>query len=803
MSKVVELRPHRVQRSEVIKGDVMPSWTDNAPTPKTLTESSHMRDPFLYRLKKFFLGKPLNRHTLGHQRLKKRFALGVLSSDPISSSAYGTEQILVVLIPTFGLLAFSMLMPMTAVVLAVLIIITLSYRNVISTYTHSGGAYIVARDNFKPIVAQIAAVALIIDYIVTLAIQSAAGVTAILSAFPELVEWKIPMVVGVILILMYGNLRGVKEAGKLFAFPTYLFIFSMFSVFAVGIYREITGTLGRLNPEEPGALELGDEKLMLTFALVIILLRAFANGGSSLTGLEAISDGVGLFRSPEYINARRTLVIMSTILGSLVFGVSYFAHRIYAMPYEDEAPTVISQVAGVILGDGAIGSVFFYVVQASTMLILFAGANTTFNAFPIVVNFAAADGYLPRWLTKRGHRLNFSNGILVLTGSALALIFATGASVSYLVAFYALGVFTAFTISGIGMAKKNLSQRGKRWQLNFVINALAGGIAFVVVIIFSFVKFKQGAWVVLAISPVLIFILSRLHRRYEIEQEALNISQSTSRATSISHHYVTVLVDKIDIATVATVRYARSLKPQILSAVHFVVDDQKAKSLAEEWAKNPAFDDVALELIDCPDRRLARATVDYAIRTTEKSDVELTLLLPRRAYSRFLGRLLHDQTAEQIARPISQLPRVVATIVPFDVDRILTGRPILTEEKSDVEKTPTVEVETKPLRAQSEFLTDKTRVSHFESTITPIGSITWRKRAHVQGHVTAMKSSASGNAPAVEIEVWDETGGVTLQFLGRRELAGLEVGSILRAEGMVGERDGALTILNPSYEILN
>jgi amino acid transporter len=768
-----------------------------------MSESSHMRDPLAYRLKKFLLGKPLNRHTLGHQRLKKRYALGVLSSDPISSSAYGTEQILVVLIPTFGLLAFSMLMPMTMVVLTVLLIITLSYRNVISTYTHSGGAYIVARDNFRPIVAQIAAVALIIDYIVTLAIQSAAGVTAILSAFPGLVEWKVPMVVGIILILMYGNLRGVKEAGKMFAFPTYLFISSMFIVFIVGIYREITGTLGQLDPVQPGTLELGTEKMMLTFALVIILLRAFANGGSSLTGLEAISDGVGLFRTPEYVNARRTLVIMSSILGSLVFGVSYFAHRIYAMPYEDEAPTVISQIAEVILGDGAIGSIFFYVVQASTMLILFAGANTTFNAFPIVVNFAASDGYLPRWLTKRGHRLNFSNGILVLTGSALILVFATGASVSFLVAFYALGVFTAFTISGLGMAKKNLSQRGKRWRMNFVINALAGSIALLVVVIFAFVKFRQGAWVVIAISPILIFFLSRLHRRYEIEQEALNLSQAASRATSISHHYVTVLVDKIDIATVATVRYARSLKPQELAAVHFVVDDQQARELADEWAKNPAFDDISLELIDCPDRRLTRAAVDYSIKVTEKSDVELTLLLPRRSYSRFLGRLLHDQTAEQISRPISQLPRVVATIVPLDVDRILTGRPITTDEKSDVEVTPTVVDESKPLRAQSEFLTDKTKASHFESTITPIGSITWRKRAHVQGHVTAMKSSPSGSAPAIEIEVWDETGGVTLQFLGRREIAGLEVGSTLRAEGMVGEQGGTLRILNPSYEILN
>jgi amino acid transporter len=779
------------------------SWADNAPAPEALQESPHIRDSLSYRLKKLLLGKPLNRHTLAHQRLKKRYALGVLSSDPISSSAYGTEQILVVLVPTFGLLAFSMLMPMTAVVLVVLIIITLSYRNVISTYTQFGGAYMVARDNFRPLIAQIAAVALILDYVVTLAIQSAAGVAAIISAFPELHRYKIPMAVFIILFLAFGNLRGVKEAGKMFAFPTYLFIVSMFIVFIIGIIREIMGTLPVLDPRAEGALILGDEKALLTFATTFILLRAFANGGSSLTGLEAISDGVGLFKTPEYVNARRTLVIMSTILGTLVFGISYFAQKIYAIPYQDEAPTVISQVAGAILGDGTLGTIFFYIVQAGTMLILFAGANTTFNAFPIVVNYAAADGYLPRWLTKRGHRLNFSNGILVLTISALILVFVTGASVSFLVAFYALGVFTAFTISGLGMAKRNLKNKGKRWKLNFVVNGLAGSIAFIVVIVFSIVKFNQGAWVIVFLAPILIMTLTRLRRRYEIEQATLALSAATSRATSISHHQVAVLIDKIDIATVATVRYARSLKPQSIIALHFVIDDQQAKNLAEEWAKNHAFDDISLELIDCPDRRLANAAVDYAIRATMKSDVELTLLLPRRAYSRFLGRILHDQTAEAIARPISQLPRVVATIVPFDVDRMLSGKSATTDEKSDVEHEIDRQTIEKPLRAQSEFLTDKTRASHFTSEITEIGKITWRNRAHIQGRVTSLKSSPSKSAPRIDIEVWDESGGVTLQFLGRREIAGVEVGSAIRAEGMVGENEGVLTILNPSYEILD
>ncbi len=778
------------------------SWTDGAPTPKALQEHAHLRDPFSYRLKKILLGNPLNRHTLSHQRLKKRYALGILSSDCISSSAYGSEQILRALLPAFGLAAFTLLMPMTFIVLVVLTIITLSYRNVISVYTQFGGAYIVSRDNFGPVVAQVAAVALILDYIVTLAIQTAAGVAAIISAFPELAPWKIEMCFVVISLLSYGNLRGVKEAGRAFALPTYLFVGSMFTVFAIGIYRELTTGLPKLDPTVEGAIEMGTEQGLLSVAAIFILLRAFANGGSSLTGLEAIADGVGLFKSPESVNAKRTLVTMSLILGSLVLGVSYFAHRIMAVPYEDETPTVISQVASTILGDGPFGSVFFIVVQASTMLILFAGANTTFSAFPIVVNYAAADGYLPKWLTKRGHKLNFSNGIFVLSSVALVLVVATQGSVSYLVAFYALGVFTAFTLSGLGMAKYNYNNREGNWRLKFAINGLAGGLSLLIVCIFAVVKFTEGAWVVLLVAPILVVSFLRLRKRYDAEGKALEVRKEQERAMSITRHDVTVLVDSVDLATVATVRYARSLNPRSLHAVHFVLDDRRAEVIKKEWMSNHGVDDVPIEFIDCPDRRLPNAAVDYAIRATQKSDVELTLLLPRRAYRGFLGRLLHDQTAEQIARPISQLPRVVATIVPFDIDRIISGHhqaqhsPEYVAPKAETAKTPGV-----PARAQSNWLQSTETISHYEEKMMPIGKISWRKRAHVTGRVTAIRPSAMDTAPTLEVEIWDETGGVTLQFLGRRDIAGLEVGSVLDAEGMVGEQNGALTILNPSYEI--
>jgi hypothetical protein len=435
-------------------------------------------------------------------------------------------------------------------------------------------------------------------------------------------------------------------------------------------------------------------------------------------------------------------------------------------------------------------------VQLATMLILFAGANTTYSAFPLLCNFVATDGYLPRQLTKRGHRLAFSNGILLLSGGGVFLVLFTGGSVEHLVAFYALGVFTGFCLAGFGMTRHALRNRTGAWRAKVFVNALSGSISFAVVIIFAVVKFTEGAWLVLVAAPILVMTFLRLRRQYTREQETLSVKSEHERATSISRHDVTVLVDSVDIATVGAIRYARSLNPRHLTAVHFVIDDRRAEAIQAASAVSDALDDVTLELIDCPDRRLANSALDYAIRMTEKADVELTLLLPRRSYSGFLGRLLHDQTAEEIAAPISQLSRVVATIVPFDVDRITsTSKPELYNFR-DVKPAAVVAApkSSAPINVEP--------VSHYTEDITSIGAIQWRKRARVQGRVTSIKTAPRGAAPTLQIEIWDETGGVSLQFLGRREIAGLEVGSQMRAEGMVGEEEGSMIILNPSYELL-
>lgn len=777
------------------------SWTDGAPAPVALQDHAHLRDPLTYKIKKRFLGGALNRHSLDHQRLKKRYALGILSSDCISSSAYGSEQILIALLPAFGLAAFTILMPMTGIVIAILILITLSYRNVIHVYTKTGGAYIVSRDNFGPVVAQVAAVALMLDYIVTLAIQSAAGVAAIISTFPELEPYKMHMIFAIIVLLTFGNLRGVKEAGKAFALPTYLFIGAMLIVFTCGLYRYFTGTLPKLETDLPGAVELGQPSSLLTGAAIFILLRAFANGGSSLTGLEAISDGVALFKAPEADNAKRTLVIMSSILGTLVIGVSWFAHKIHAMPYESGTPTVISQIAKAAVGTGIFGQGMFILVQLATMLILFAGANTTYSAFPLLCNFVASDGYLPRQLSKRGHRLAFSNGILLLAGGGIFLVIITAGSVEHLVAFYALGVFTGFMLAGFGMAKHAHTHRSDGWKVKFVINGLAGSVSLMIVLIFSVVKFTQGAWIVLVVAPIMVVSFLRLNRQYTAEQKALTVKSEQQRATSITRHDVTVLVDSVDLATISVVRYARTLNARKISAVHFVIDDRRAADIQAAWAASDAVDDVELELIDCPDRRLPSAALDYAIKMTEQPDVELTLLLPRRSYSGVLGRLLHDQTAEDIAAPISQLSRVVATIMPFDVSKMISGKSLIIENYKE-----RALAAVKPVVIKAEAKTAATQsfepVSHYAENMTPIGSITWRKRAHIHGRVTSIRTAPSGSAPVINVEVWDETGGVTLQFLGRREIRGLDIGIELRAEGMVADNEGKLTILNPSYELL-
>ena len=771
------------------------SWTDGAPEPQILREQIPVRDPISYRIKKFILGTPLNRHSLGDQRLSNKNSFGILGSNCVSSSAYGGEQILVALVPAFGLAAFAIFTPLISILLVMLVIVAFSYRDVINTYTRSGGAYVVARENFGMNVSLVAAIELMFGYIITVAIQAAAGVAAVISAFPALTEYKVPLTLLIIVLLTFVNLRGVKDAGVIFVLPSYIFIASMIVVFIMGIYRNINGSLTEYATDTPGLLPLGEEQGLITFAAILMILKAFANGSASLTGLEAVSDSVSLFRTPEHVNARRTFTLMAITLATLIIGIGWLAYQTLAVPYQSGTPTVISLVSKAALGASLAGEIFYYVVQAGTMLILFAGANTCYNAFPNMVNVIANDGFLPKRLTARGHKLVFSSGILFIAIAASVLVIVSGASITVLAAIYAIAVFIGFTLTGFGMAKKTLREKAK---VKSIVHILAGSVSVITVAVLAITKFSEGTWLVVIGTPIALMAMRNFNKQYRKEKQALLFRSNDARATTISRHNVTVLVDSVDIATITAVRYARSLKPHTLQAVHFVLDDRKADEISALWQENPAFDDVPLELVDCADRRLPNAALEYAVRMTLKPDIELTLLLPRRAYSGFLGRLLHDQTAEKIAAPISQLQRVVATIVPFDVTRILssshTGDNGVMKEQAASKP-----VAFKPV---SEVIKEVEPTSHYAENMTPIGEIQWRKRAHVQGKVTSIKSAPRGSAPYLQVEVWDQSGGVTLQFLGRREIAGLDVGSEIRAEGMVGEEEGSLTILNPSYELL-
>ena len=777
------------------------SWTDDAPEPMVLQEHAHLADPVSYRIKRRLLGNPINRHSLADQRLSKKSAFGILSSDCISSSAYGGEQILVALIPAFGLAAFAIFPPMVAIILAMLLIITFSYRDVIATYTRTGSAYIVAKENFGTKVSLVAAIELMFGYIITVAIQAAAGVAAIISALPELSDVKVEITLAVVILLTFVNLRGVKDAGLIFVLPSYLFMFSMFTVFGFGIYRHINGTLPNYATQSEGLLPLGESQGLISLAAALLILKAFANGSASLTGLEAVSDSVPLFKSPEHKNARTTLTLMALTLGTLIMGIAWLAQKTTAVPYAEGTPTVISLVAKAALGDSAFGNIFFYIVQAGTTFILFAGANTCYNAFPNLVSIVAKDGFLPKRLTQRGHRLAFSNGIIFITGGASILVIVSGASITALAAIYALAVFVGFAITGLGMARKTLREKvsGNRKNLfRLVLHSLSGSIALITVVVLSAVKFFEGTWIVVIGTPIVAALMLNFNRQYMREREALLLTTSHQRATSIARHDVSVLVDNLDLATIGAIRYARSLNPRHLNAVHLVIDDKWAETISAGWAANAAVSDVPLILIDCPDRRLPNAAVDYAIRATANHDVELTLLLPRRSYSRFLGRVLHDQTAEAIAAPISQLERVVATIIPFDVERILDSG----DRRSEASTAQAPVRESKKASQPKPQSADSVPVGHYNENILPISNATWRRRAHVRGKVTAIRTAPSGGAPRVEVEIWDTTGGITLHFLGRREIAGLDVGSTICAEGMVGETQGSLTILNPSYEIV-
>jgi amino acid transporter len=740
-----------------------------------------------YAIKRVFLGKPLITSQLKEEKLGNVVALGVLSPDAISSSAYGTEEILLQLLPYAGLAAFSLVLPITGVILLILILVAASYRQVLLAYTQSGGSYVVARENFGPRVAQVAAAALLIDYVVTVAVQTAAGTVAVASSFPALGPYSLEITVGAVLLICFVNLRGLREAGRPFAVPTYFFTVMIVGMIITGLIKQFfLGGLPRIDAAHlAGAVPIHTGSGLIMGASILIILRAFANGGSSLTGVEAISNTVGALKEPAGQNGRKVLTRMACILGFLVAGVSYLAFVTHATPFENGYPSVLSQEARAVFGTGPVGNVLFYVVQLATALILYTGANTSFNGFPYLASFVAKDRFLPRQLTKRGHRLVFSNGIIVLTVLSIALLIVTGGTVNDLVPFYAIGVFTGFSMAGYGMTKHHLTHRGPGWRRALAINLSAGILSTIVVGIFAVAKFTEGAWLIVIVFPLLVFILIRLNREYRAEASVLEKLRTVASAQAeYKVRKVFLFVDSVDIAVIEALRYARGLKGSELTAIHFMVDDQRADMLRRRWKRFNIQE--PLEVIDCPDRRIAHAAQVLVLDALDgDEDTGVTVLLPRRSYSPFLGRLLHDRSADRIAAVVSRIPHAVATIVPYDVQaKIRQVFPNLPEERI------TRRFEQLRARMAGEDEADKDKYQHPEppSTVIPIEALIPGQYATVHGRIHEIQQDPRQRRPTFKATIEDDSGDMVVQFKSLEDGSRLQPGDLVRVTGKPHQR---------------
>ena len=540
-----------------------------------------------YAFKRVILGPALPTSQLAHERLGKPTALAVFASDNLSSSAYATEEILKVAVPAVGALAFAWVMPITFAILFVLAILLFSYRQTIRAYPSAGGAYIVTKDNFGLLVAQLAGVALLTDYVLTVSVSIAAGIAAVTSAAGSLYPYRVWLSVFCIWFIAWGNLRGVRESGRMFAVPTYYFVVMMFVLLGYGVYRSIAGDLHQL-PTPPDAV-VGTGAVGL-----FLILHAFASGGAAVTGVEAISNGVPAFKPPEWLNARTTLMWMGSLLGVMFLGMSYLAVQLHVVPTETK--TVNSEVARGVFGTGGVGTALFLMLQIATTLILILAANTSFADFPRLANFHATDNFMPRQLTKRGHRLVFSNGIIGLAIASTALVIAFKADVHRLIPLYAIGVFTSFTLSQAGMARRHIRLKEPGWTHGLLINGLGAATTAIVAVIIAYTKFADGAWAVLLFVPIMVVLLVRLNRAYEGEQTELEEDLQRFSADDLRRPLTVVLVDDLDRKTVHALQYAKTIRAEEILAVHIEDDPSTTGALEARW-RAAGLDDIPLKIL--------------------------------------------------------------------------------------------------------------------------------------------------------------------------------------------------------------
>lgn len=620
----------------------------------------------------WLIGRPLQTADAPHQTIGKAVGLAVFASDALSSTAYATQEILVVLAAA-GTIAFGYSLPIAIAIITLLVIVTISYEQTIHAYPGGGGAYIVARDNLGELPAQTAGAALLTDYILTVAVSISSGVAQLVSAYPELTPYRVGIAVLMVGFIMLINLRGVKESGAAFAVPTYFFLVMLVFTVGFGIFRYLTGTLGVV--VEPPHLELTHTT---TAVSLFLLLHAFANGTTALTGVEAISNGITAFKEPRSRNAGVTLIWMSAILGALFLGITFLARQIGGVPSETE--TIISQLARTVYN----GRNFFYLlVIGATTLILIMAANTAFADFPRLGALHAGDGFLPRQLTYKGSRLVYSRGILTLAAIASLLIIVFNASVTALIPLYAIGVFLSFTLSQAGMAVRwwkighlapgqEIQEPGstlkheRGWVYKMCINGFGAICTAVVMVIFAVTKFREGAWIVLILTPTLVYIFFGIHHHYKNLAKSLSL-EDYGFPPRILRHRVIVPVSGVHKGTLTALQYARTISDDI-TAVHISIDPADAIKIQTKW--EAWGDGTRLIILDSPYRLFLEPLLTYIehIAACRQSNEVITIVVPRFVPQKWWQNLLHTQAAIWLRLALIFKKGIVITDVPYLVD---------------------------------------------------------------------------------------------------------------------------------------
>ncbi len=599
-------------------------------------------------LKRLLVGAPIPTAQARHERLSKRAALAVFASDALSSVAYATEEILLVLILA-GTAALVYSIPIGIAIALLIAIVVTSYRQTIHCYPQGGGAYIVAKDNLGTSAGLIAGAALLIDYVLTVAVSVAAGVAAITSAFPALFDHRVVLGVLFIAIITTANLRGIRESGNLFAAPTYLVIASFGAMLAYGFTRWMFGWEMESAPRPEVAAE------GLQAASLFLILRAFASGCTALTGVEAVSDGVPAFKSPESRNARTVLVWLGVILIVLFMGITFLAHHYHVVPRTDE--TVVSQLARQIFGRGLL----YYEIQVTTMLILILAANTSFADFPRLAYFLARDGFIPRQFGTRGDRLVYSNGIIILGATAAGLIVLFGGDTHALIPLYAVGVFISFTLSQASMVWRWLTRREEGWWWRWWLNAVGATITGLVMLVIAGTKFTHGAWIVVLLIPLLVALFLGVQRHYADVADQLSMERYD--APPPIRNTVLVLVGDLHQGVSAALRYAQSLSPSV-KGVFVETDPERTRRLEEKWGKWGLG--IPLVVLSSPYRSILAPFLDYVDHHLALGDEHLGTIVIAGCIPRRWGQhLLHNQTALLIKGALLFHKRVVVVDVPF------------------------------------------------------------------------------------------------------------------------------------------